>query len=63
MLAHDNLQNHIKTNFILVQQHGWNFADIDEMIPWERTVYLDLLASMLRDEEQQRKDAEMHRRR
>ena len=31
------------TNFSLVQHHHYNFADIDNMYPFERKVYVDLI--------------------
>ena len=51
-MGHDSLENHLKTNFNLVQGHGWSFTELDEMIPWERGVYVELLTQKLRNEAQ-----------
>jgi len=31
------------TNFSLVQHHDYTFADIDNMYPFEKKVYIDLI--------------------
>ena len=33
----------MRTNFILVQQHKYSLTDIENLMPWEREVYLTLL--------------------
>jgi len=49
-----------QTNFALVQHHKYTLSDIENMIPWERNIYVNMLAKFLQDErerlaEQQRK--------
>jgi hypothetical protein len=49
-----------QTNFALVQHHKYTLSDIENMIPWERSIYVGMLAKFLQDErerlaEQQRK--------
>lgn len=58
MLSHDTLNNHLKTNFNLRQHHGWTFTEIDEMVSWERLVYLDFMTQMIRSEEKALKEQE-----
>lgn len=43
-------------NFGLVQHHKWSLSDIEGMIPWERVMYMELLANFLKEEEQKQKD-------
>ena len=38
-------------------QHKYSLSEIDEMIPWEREVYISLLIDYLKTEEQNRKEA------
>lgn len=40
-----------------MQHHKYSLSEIDEMIPWEREVYLSLLIDYLKQEEQARKEA------
>jgi len=56
-LSHNDLATHYQTNFSLMQHHKYSLSEIDEMIPWEREVYLSLLIDYLKQEEQARKEA------
>jgi hypothetical protein len=42
--------NFYKTNFSLIQHHKYTLSDIENMIPWERDVYVSMLASYLQQE-------------
>jgi len=56
-LSHNDLYTHYQTNFSLLQHHKYSLSEIDEMIPWEREVYLSLLIDYLKQEEQARREA------
>jgi hypothetical protein len=56
MLGHDNLMNHYKTNFALVQHHKYSLSEIESMIPWERMIYIDLLKEFLKEQDQKIRD-------
>jgi hypothetical protein len=58
MLGYDNLMNHYKTNFSLMQHHKYSLSDLEKMIPWERYIYISLLKQYLEEQEQKMKDAE-----
>lgn len=51
-LSHDNLQNHYEVNFLLMENHSYSLSDLDNMIPWEREVYVTLLMNHLQMLEQ-----------
>ena len=56
-VSHDTLENHFKVNFMLMQHHKYNLSDLENMIPWERQVYLGLLTQYLKEEsERQQKE-------
>lgn len=40
---YDTLINHYKTIFTLMQEHHWAWGDIQNMIPFERDIYIILL--------------------
>lgn len=40
---YDTLLNHYQTNFILMQEHHWSWSDIQNMVPYERDIYVILL--------------------
>lgn len=58
MLGYDNLANHYKTNFALIQHHKYSLSEIENMLPWERYLYLDMLKEFLVEEEKKAKDRE-----
>ena len=47
---HDSLMNHYKTNFALMQHHKYSLTELDNMMPWERDVYVNLLLAHLQEE-------------
>lgn len=50
-MGHDRLSNHFKTNFGMVQHHKWSLSDLENMIPWERYAYVEMLQAHLLEEE------------
>jgi hypothetical protein len=57
-MAHNNLENYFRLNFAMMQYHKYSLTEIENMIPWERDIYVGLLQSHLEEErlkEQQRK--------
>ena len=42
---------HYKTNFDLMQHHKYSLNEIDEMIPWEKEVYVNMLIDFIKEEE------------
>lgn len=51
-LCHDDLSNHYKMNFALMQYHKYSLSDIEEMIPFEREIYTALLIKFLAEEKE-----------
>lgn len=49
-LAHDNLINHYESNFALIQHHKYSMSDINQMIPYEREIYIMLLMKYLQEQ-------------
>ena len=43
------MRNHYKTNFILMHEHKYSLSELENMIPWEREVYVGLLAMHLKE--------------
>ena len=40
----------IKTNFSMIQHHGWSLSEIEAMTPWERDIYVTLLNKHVEEE-------------
>ena len=55
---HDSLENYYKTNFALMQHHKYSLTALENMIPWERDVYVNLLIAHIQEEERRQKAEE-----
>jgi hypothetical protein len=49
-MAHESLESYYKTNFSLIQHHKYSLTEIENMIPWEREVYISLLKQYIEEE-------------
>jgi len=49
-MAHTNLESYFKINFALIQHHKYSLTEIENMMPWEREVYLTLLQQYIEEE-------------
>ena len=52
---HDSLENYYKTNFALMQHHKYSLTELENMVPWERDVYIQLLLAHIQEEERRQK--------
>ncbi len=52
MMSHEDLENFYRINFALMQYHKYSLTEIENMIPWEREIYLTLLEQHIKDEEE-----------
>ena len=57
-MGHDTLANHIKSNFNLIHHHKWNLGEIENMMPWEKHVYVELLNSWIQEQEDEARQRE-----
>lgn len=61
-LGQESLMSYYKTNFALVQHHKYSLSDIENMIPFEREIYVLLLSQYINDENQKAQTAAAQRR-
>ncbi len=52
------LQTYYELNFKMIQLHHWSLTEIENMIPYEREVYLTLLNEHIKDENRRIKEAQ-----
>ena len=61
-MAHENLESYYKVNFALMQHHKYSLTELENMIPWEREVYLTFLQQYIEEEnlkaQQQKQNAQ-----
>ena len=50
MLSHDSVTNYYKTNFGLMQHHKYSLTELENMIPFEREIYVGLLSEYIKQE-------------
>tara|TARA_B100000214_G_scaffold367907_1_gene338680 strand:+ start:1247 stop:1438 length:192 start_codon:yes stop_codon:yes gene_type:complete len=50
MLSHDSVTNYYKTNFGLMQHHKYSLTELENMIPFEREIYVGLLSEYIKKE-------------
>ena len=58
-MAHTNLESYFKVNFALIQHHKYSLTEVENMLPWEKDVYISLLQQHIEEENlkaQQRKN-------
>ena len=44
------------TNFSLMQHHNYSLTELENMMPWEREVYVDMLVSYIKEENRKIKE-------
>ena len=49
-MAHVNLEAYYKLNFALIQHHKYSLTEIENMIPWEKEIYVSLLQQYVEEE-------------
>ena len=49
--------------FSMMQHHKYSLTELDEMLPWEREIYVGLLINHLEEEEKKRREEESKLRR
>ena len=47
----------MRTNFALLTHHNYNLSDIENMMPWEREIYVTLLTQWIKEGNEKRKRA------
>ena len=49
-MAHIDLESYFKLNFALIQHHKYYLTEIENMMPWERDIYVGLLNQYIEEE-------------
>jgi hypothetical protein len=56
-MAHTSLESYYQTNFQLIQHHKYSLTELENMIPWEREVYVGLLKNYIEEENLKQKSS------
>ncbi len=49
-MAHESLESYFKVNFALMQHHKYSLTELENMIPWEKEIYISLLTQYIEEE-------------
>ncbi len=58
-MSHINLESYFKLNFALMQHHKYSLTEIENMMPWERDIYVGLLNEYIEEENLKAQQASM----
>ena len=50
--SHETLPNYYTLNFNLVKHHGFSLTELEDMLPFERDIYVVLLRQWLEQQEE-----------
>ena len=56
-MAHTSLESYYETNFALIQHHKYSLTELENMIPWEREVYIGLFQNYLEEQKLKQQQA------
>ena len=49
-MSHIDLESYYKLNFALMQHHKYSLTELENMMPWERDIYVGLLNQYIEEE-------------
>jgi len=59
-MAHEDLESYFKINFSLMQHHKYSLTELENMIPWEREVYLTFLKQYIEEENLKQQQSQLN---
>ena len=54
-LSHNSLENYYLTNFAMIQHHKWSLTELEDMLPYERDIYVGMLQNWIQEENEKMK--------
>ena len=45
-----------------MQHHNYSLSDLENMLPWEREIYVDMLVQHIKDEKRKAKERQQNKR-
>jgi|TARA_Y100001937_G_C7102782_1_gene323363 hypothetical protein len=49
-MAHTDLESYFRINFAMMQHHKYSLTELENMIPWEKEIYLTFLQQYIEEE-------------
>ena len=57
IMGYISLESYYETNFSMIQHHKWSLTEIENLIPWERDVYVQMLSDHLKEQNKKNQEA------
>ena len=55
-MSHESLENYYRVNFSMMQHHKYSLTELENMIPWEREIYVTMLVEYIKEENERQKN-------
>lgn len=55
-LSHTSLSNHFRLTFAMKQHHHWSIEEMDQLVPWERDIYVTLLEQHIKEQNERMRE-------
>jgi hypothetical protein len=62
LMSHEELTSYMQTNFSLMKFHKYTLEDLENMIPWEREVYIILVENWVKEQNDRARERESKQR-
>lgn len=62
LMSHEELTSYMQTNFALMKFHKYTLEDLENMIPWEREVYIILVENWVKEQNDRARERESKQR-
>lgn len=49
-MSHMDVEAYFRLNFSLMQHHKYSLTEIENMVPWERDIYVEFLKQFIEEE-------------
>lgn len=61
-MSYNTLENYFRTNFMLMEEHKYSLTEIENMIPFERQIYVLLVNEYIKKKEDELKQRQQQQR-
>jgi hypothetical protein len=51
-MNYERLSNVLETNFIMTKEHNFSITELENMLPWERQIYLGLVVNYVKEQKE-----------
>ena len=62
LMSHEELTSYMQSNFALMKFHKYTLEDLENMLPWERAVYIILVENWVKEQNDRARERESKQR-